>query len=50
MEALAEVEEDEQPDDGAVEVGSDQEYNSQQSAYYLEIASISLPSERDAEL
>ena len=28
MEALAEVEEDEQPDDGAVEVGSDKEYNS----------------------
>ena len=28
MEALAEVEEDEWPDDGAVEVGSDEEYNS----------------------
>jgi hypothetical protein len=27
MEALAEVEEDERPDDGAVEVGSDEEYN-----------------------
>jgi hypothetical protein len=27
MEALAEVQEDERPDDGAVEVGSDEEYN-----------------------
>ena len=27
MEALAEVEEDEWPDDGAVEVGSEEEYN-----------------------
>jgi hypothetical protein len=27
MEALAEVEEDEWPDDGAVEVGSNEEYN-----------------------
>ena len=50
MEALAEVEEDERPDDGAVEVDSDEEYNSQRGAYYLEIASISLPSELDAGL
>ena len=50
MEALAEVEEDQRPDDGAVKVGSDKEYNGQRSAYYLEIACISLPSERDAEL
>ena len=50
MEALAEVEEDERPDDGAVEVGSDEEYNGQQSAYYLEIASISLPPEWDVKL
>jgi len=27
MEALAEVQEDELPDDGAVEIGSDKEYN-----------------------